>query len=116
MPSYLSITTTHLPITLSSLLCITLSLTQLILPHCLHPSPLLPGHCYHFAITFIAVIVVAMFDVIVVVMFDIIILVIVVYIVLINVLDINVVIIVFFVAHLTKAWLQLWFLPHTHPT
>ena len=116
MPSYLSINTIHLPITLSSLLCITPSLTQLILPHCLHPSPLLPGHCYHFAITFIAVIVVAMFDVIVVVMFDIIILVIVVCIVLINVLDINVVIIVFFVAHLTKALLQLWFLPHTHPT
>ena len=116
MPSYLSITTIHLPITPSSLLCITPSLTQLILPHCLHPSSLLPGHCYHFAITFIAVIVVAMFYVIMVVMFDIIIQLIIVYILLFNVLDIDVVITVFFVAYLTKAWLQLWFLPHTHPT
>ena len=76
----------------------------------------MPGHCYHFLIIFIAVIVVAIFDVIVVVMFDIIILVILAYIVLINVLDIFAVIIAFFAAYLTNAWLQLWFLPHTHLT
>ena len=57
-----------------------------------------------------------MFDVIMVVMFDIIIQLIIVYILLFNVLDIDVVIIVFLVAHLTKAWLELWFLAHIHPT